>query len=65
MARPRGGDWLADELQGPSIAGMDVLVNLLSDAEVGDLAFTDRLRSGCRWSNLVVKGRAHMWTLVG
>jgi protein tyrosine phosphatase (PTP) superfamily phosphohydrolase (DUF442 family) len=37
MARPRGGDWLTDELGDLATAGVDVLVSLLSDAEVIEL----------------------------
>ena len=37
MTRPRGGDWLADELRDLAGAGVDVLVSLLSGAEVAEL----------------------------
>lgn len=37
MARPRGGDWLDAELAALVTAGVDVLVSLLSDAELGEL----------------------------
>ena len=37
MARPRGGDWLDDELVDVAGAGVDVLVSLLSEAEVIEL----------------------------
>jgi protein-tyrosine phosphatase len=37
MTRPRGGDWLADELASLATAGVTVLVSLLSDAEVSEL----------------------------
>jgi hypothetical protein len=36
MARPRGGDWLADELGDLAIAGVSVLVSLLTDAEAAE-----------------------------
>jgi protein-tyrosine phosphatase len=37
MARPRSGDWLADELKGLASSGVDVLVSLLSDPEIAEL----------------------------
>lgn len=33
MARPRGGDWLVDEMAGLREAGVDVLVSALCDDE--------------------------------
>jgi len=36
-ARPRGGDWLEDEVKGLQEAGVDVLVSLLTPEEVKDL----------------------------
>ena len=37
MARPRGGDWLLDEIKSLSEAGVDVLVSLLTPEEVWEL----------------------------
>jgi protein-tyrosine phosphatase len=37
MARPRGGDWLAGELSALRSAGVDVLVCLLTPAELEEL----------------------------
>jgi protein-tyrosine phosphatase len=37
MARPRGGQWLADEMNGLAAAGVSVLVSLLTDAEMTEL----------------------------
>ena len=37
MARPRGGDWLLDEIQSLREAGVDVLVSLLTPEEVREL----------------------------
>lgn len=37
MARPRGGDWLTGELGDLAIAGVDVVVSLLTDAEAAEL----------------------------
>jgi protein-tyrosine phosphatase len=40
-ARPRGGDWLADELMGLRLAGFDVLACLLSSSEMSELGLRD------------------------
>src|SRR5689334_7547977 len=37
MARPRGGDWLADELAAMRSLGVDTLVCLLTDGELAEL----------------------------
>jgi protein-tyrosine phosphatase len=37
MARPRGGEWLTDDLRDLAIAGVSVLVSLLTDAELAEL----------------------------
>lgn len=37
MARPRGGDWLLDEIRNLRISGVDILVSLLTPAEVSEL----------------------------
>jgi len=36
-ARPRGGDWLEDEITGWRLAGIDIVVSLLESHEAGDL----------------------------
>jgi len=41
MARPRGGDWLTDELSSLRRAGVDVLVCALTDPELLELGLTD------------------------
>lgn len=41
MARPRGGEWLAEELGTLVSAGVDVLVCLLTDAELTELGLGD------------------------
>jgi protein-tyrosine phosphatase len=40
MARPGGGDWLADELHALRRRGVDVLVCALTDPELADLELT-------------------------
>lgn len=37
VARPRGGDWLCDELRALSREGIDVLVSMLTEAETDEL----------------------------
>jgi protein-tyrosine phosphatase len=37
VPRPRGGDWLADEVQAWQHAGLDTIVSLLTPDEVADL----------------------------
>jgi protein-tyrosine phosphatase len=39
--RPRGGDWLADEVTGWRLAGIDVVVSLLEDNEADQLDLAD------------------------
>lgn len=41
MARPRGGDWLADEIQAWQQAGVNVAVSLLTAAEQTELGLED------------------------
>lgn len=40
MARPRGGDWLEDEVRAWRAAGVDVVLSLLEPDEVADLDLT-------------------------
>jgi protein-tyrosine phosphatase len=40
MARPRGGDWLDDEIRSLANAGIGVLVSLLTDSEANELGLT-------------------------
>ena len=37
MARPRGGDWLEDEIRGWKSGGIDVVVSALTDLEMTEL----------------------------
>jgi protein-tyrosine phosphatase len=41
MTRPRGGDWLADEMAALRTAGVDILVSMLTVAELGELELMD------------------------
>ena len=37
MPRPRGGDWLEDEIRSLQFAGVDVLISLLTEPEIEEL----------------------------
>ena len=41
LARPRGGDWLEDEVANWARLGLDVVVSLLTDDEVSELGLTN------------------------
>jgi len=41
MPRPRGDDWLSDEIEALAKAGINVLVSLLTDDESAELALQD------------------------
>ena len=41
LARPRGSDWLIDELAGWKNAGLDVVVSLLTRGEDSELGLSD------------------------
>lgn len=43
--RPRGGDWLVDELGGLARAGYGVLVSMLQDDEIAELELDDEARA--------------------
>jgi len=40
VPRPRGGDWLEDELQAMRRAGVDALVSMLTEEEVAELGLS-------------------------
>ena len=40
LARPRGDDWLEDEVEGWKRAGLDVVVSLLTSGEASELGLT-------------------------
>lgn len=44
-ARPRGGDWLADEAGGWRLAGLDLVVSLLEEEEAAQLGLTEEARA--------------------
>lgn len=51
VARPRGGDWLEDEVQGWVAAGLDVIVSLLEKHEVQELGLENE-RAACTAKDL-------------
>ncbi len=54
MARPRGGDWLADEICAWRNANVDVVVSLLTPAEQDELGLGDE-SSLCQDQQLVFR----------
>jgi protein-tyrosine phosphatase len=47
VPRPRGGDWLLDDLHSLKAAGIDVLVSLLTQAEADELGLSSEAQ-GCK-----------------
>jgi protein-tyrosine phosphatase len=45
LARPRGEDWLSDEIQSWRVSGIDVVVSLLTESENSQLGLTDEART--------------------
>jgi protein-tyrosine phosphatase len=62
MARPRGGDWLADEIQAWSQARVDVVVSLLTPDEQTELGLEDEgllcAQRGLKFRSLPIPDRA-------
>ena len=52
MPRPRGGDWLADEIKLLYYDGVDVLVSLLTPDEVSELDLAEEAKC-CRNQNIL------------
>jgi protein-tyrosine phosphatase len=61
VSRPRGGDWLEDETQSWSRAGIDTVVSLLEPDEAADLDLADEERAcrvaGIRFISLPIRDR--------
>lgn len=51
MPRPRGGDWLEDEVRSLCASGVDVVVSLLEREEISELDIVDE-QSCCEANNL-------------
>jgi protein-tyrosine phosphatase len=62
VARPRGGDWLSDELSALSREGIDVLVSMLTEEEANELGLEreseDCQAAGIRFVNLPIPDRS-------
>jgi protein-tyrosine phosphatase len=60
-ARPRGGDWLEDEMEGWRQEGVDVVVSLLTKEELPELGLESESESakrhGLRFMNLPIPDR--------
>jgi protein-tyrosine phosphatase len=52
MARPRGGDWLIDEIMALGSAGVDILVSLLTPNEIMELELGEEAEY-CRRQELI------------
>lgn len=51
MARPRGGDWLDDEISSLCSSNVNIIVSLLETEEISELELTD-FATKCRRSNI-------------
>ncbi len=62
VARPRGNDWLCDEIRGLSQEGIDVLVSMLTSEEANELGLRDERieceTAGISFVNLEVPDRS-------
>jgi protein-tyrosine phosphatase len=60
-ARPRGGDWLEDEMRGWQDAGVNVVVSLLTPSEAADLDLAAEQKVcrdyGLKFTNLPIEDR--------
>ena len=61
MPRPRGGDWIEDELKAWRSAGVDVVVSLLTPDEIAELDLTGEEKqsaaNGVEYRNLPIADR--------
>jgi protein-tyrosine phosphatase len=59
--RPRGGDWLEDEVKGWRMAGIETVVSLLTPDEIEELGLSEESRlsaeQGIRFVNLPIPDR--------
>ncbi len=51
MPRPRGGDWLEDEIKSLKFSGVDVVVSLLESEEITELDITEE-KNLCEANNI-------------
>ena len=61
LPRPRGGDWLEDEVREWRLAGVDVIVSLLTSDEIADLDLVQEARlcreNGIRYLSFPITDR--------
>src|SRR5258707_1661938 len=62
MARPRGGDWLSDEIKILLTSGVDILVSLLTSTEVSEFDLTEEAtlchQQGIRYVSFAIQDRS-------
>ena len=62
LGRPRGNDWLGDEIKGLNREGVNIIVSLLTPDEAADLGLQDESRfcemSGIQFFSLPVEERS-------
>lgn len=62
MARPRGGDWLIDEIKALRASGVDILVSLLTSTEVSELDLAEEAafchQQGIRYHSFAIRDRS-------
>src|SRR5262249_33763225 len=62
MARPRGGDWLLDEIKTLRASGVDILVSLLTATEVSELDLAEEAafcyQQGISYLSLAITDRS-------
>ena len=62
MARPRGGDWLFDEVKALRVSGVDILVSLLTSEEVSELDLAEEAafchQQGITYLSLAITDRS-------
>lgn len=49
IGRPRGGDWLENEIKSLSLAGVNSLVSLLTPPEIGELGLQEEAKLCEKW----------------
>ena len=62
VPRPRGGDWLDDEMAALRVAGIDIVVSMLENHEARDLGLEDEEvaaeRAGLLFANFAIQDRS-------
>ncbi len=62
MARPRGGDWLIDEIKALHASGVDILVSLLTPTEVSEFDLAEEAtfchQQGIKYVSFAIQDRS-------